>query len=121
MKRSEWQILNAIFGALLVVVPMTATVETGPEVHKAQAERSVWPRETLDGTIMTVDTSRRLVIVKGPDNVPYDMRVSRQTRILSGEQPLTLAGLASATNQKVSVRFTPERSGDIAQLIQIQK
>jgi hypothetical protein len=115
MKRHKWHVFSAVIGALLWVVPMTATVKSGKTV------RSAWPPETVSGTIMSVDASKDLVIVKGPDNVPYDIKVGRGTRILSGTQPLRLASLAQEVNQRVSVRFTPERSGDMARLIQIQR
>jgi len=126
MKQSKWQVFGVVIGAMLWALPMTAAVKTESEVHKpsaaaAKAARSAWPPETLAGTIMSVDASRRLVVVKGPGDVPYDMRVSRETRILSGKQPVKLANLSSDLNERVTVRFTPERSGDFAQLIQIQQ
>jgi len=126
MKQSNWQAYGAVIGAMLWALPMAATVKVGPEVHKpspvsAKAARSAWPPETLTGKIMTVDASRRLVVVQGPGNVPYDMRVNRETRILSGKQPVKMDNLSSQVDRQVKVRFTPERSGDIAQLIQIQK
>lgn len=126
MRQRKWQLCGAVIGALLWAIPMAATVKTGPEVHKpspvsAKAARSAWPPETLAGRIMTVDASRRLVVVESPDNVPYDMRVSPETRLLLGKQPVKLAALSSDVNRQVTVRFRPERSGDIAQLIQIQQ
>jgi len=126
MKQSKWQVFGVVIGAMLWALPMTATVKTGSQMHKPSAAsgkvaRSAWPPETLAGTIMSVDASRRLVVVKGPGDVPYDMRVSRETRILSGKQPVKLANLGSEINQRVTVRFTPERSGDFAQLIRIQQ
>lgn len=126
MRPSKWQVLSAAIGALLWAAPMNATVKSAPEVQQpaaasAKAARSVWPPETLAGTIMTVDASRRLLIVKGPGDVPFDVRVTRGTRIESGKQLLALSSLGSDVNRPVTVRFTPERSGDIARLIQIQK
>ena len=118
--------LSAFVSAFLLAVPMAATLKSGADVHQsaaapAKAARSAWPPETLDGTIMSIDASRHLMIVNGPDKVPFDIRVDRHTRIMSGDQRLQLSGLASAANQHVSVRFTPERSGDVAQLIRIEK
>jgi hypothetical protein len=125
MKQPRCQILGAIAGAVLLALPMSAMANTAPETHKpaasAKAVRSAWPPETLAGTIMTVNAGHNLVIVKGPGSVPFDMRVTRRTRILSGNKPATLASLVPDKNDPVSVRFTPERSGDIASRIEVQK
>lgn len=110
MRHSKWQLAGAVIGALWWTVPMTASVKP----------RSAWAPETLSGTIMKVDAAKDLVIVKGPDNVPFDIKVGRGTRILSGQQPLKLASLGPDVNRQVTVRFTPKRSGDIARVIQIQ-
>ncbi len=125
MNRSKWQVIGTAVVSLLLAAPTAATVKAQPEVKKpaatAKTKRHAWAPETLTGTVMSVDASRHLMVVKGPDNVPFDMRVNGRTRILSGRQRQDLAALAAATNDKVSVRFTPARSGDIASLIRIQK
>jgi hypothetical protein len=126
MRLSKRRFLSAVIGALLGAAPIAATVKTGSEAQKsnalsAKAAQSAWKPETLTGKIMTVDASRRLVVVESLDNVLYDMRVTPETRILSGRQPVKLANLSSDINESVTVRFTPERSGDFAGLIQIQK
>jgi hypothetical protein len=126
MKESRWQVCGAVIGAMLWAVPMTATVKTGTEAQKpsalsAMVARSAWPPETLTGKIMNVDASRRLVVVEGSGKVLYDMRVTPGTRILAGKQPVKLDNLNSDIDRQVTVRFTPERSGDFAQMIQIQK
>ena len=60
------------------------------------------------------------MIVKGPAGVPFDMIVDRSTRIEAGSQRLTLDQLQSRLNDKVTVRFVPEGSGDVAQTIQVK-
>ena len=47
------------------------------------------------------------------------MRLTRSTRIQSGDQKLMLNQLANDTKMHVSVKFVPERSGDISRLVQI--
>jgi hypothetical protein len=125
MKEAKRQILGAIAGAVLLALPVSAMAVTTPETHKpaasTMAAKNAWAPETLAGTIMAVNPDRNLVIVKGPHSVPFDMRVTGRTRILSGNRPVTLASLASDKNDAISVRFTPERSGDIASRIQVQK
>ena len=76
-------------------------------------------RENLSGTIMMVDPNLNLVVVQGPDKVPFDMRVDRSTHIRMGDKTLTLQDLTQDKNDSVSVRFVPTGSGDIARTIQI--
>ncbi len=124
MRQIRAKISGAAICALLFTVPLGAAAKATSETRKptpaaAKSMRTAWPPETLTGKIMEVDAARRLVVVEGPGDVPYDMKVNRSTKIISGEQPVKLDSLSA--NQPVEVRFTPERSGDIAQLIQVKK
>jgi hypothetical protein len=64
---------------------------------------------------------RRLVVVKGPGDVPCDLRIGRGTGILSEKQPVKLTSLNSDINRRDIIRLTLERSGDFVQSIQIQQ
>jgi hypothetical protein len=66
-----------------------------------------------------VDPSQKRVIVETPDQVTYSLVINAKTRIKSGNQALTLKDLTQDKNKTVSVRFTPERRGDVAKSIQI--
>ena len=66
-----------------------------------------------------VDPAQNLLVVKGPDGVPFDMVVRHSTRIESGGQRLMLNQLSTDQGRNVSVRFIPERSGDVARTIRI--
>ncbi len=126
MRNDKWKLTGALVCVMLWVVPMTAKVGTGTETSKSKttsvkATRKAWPPEHLAGTIMMVDPAQNLVVVKGPENVPFDMKVSRGTRIEAGNQPVKLADLSSDLNRQVQVYFRPERSGDVAQSIKLQK
>ena len=81
--------------------------------------RKAWRPETLSGKISVVNADRRLVVVETPDGVPYDMVVTGKTRIKSGDQAVSLKELTQDTNKSVSVKFTPERRGDVARTIEI--
>lgn len=81
--------------------------------------RNAWPAETLTGTIMMVEPNSDLVVVQTPDHVPFDMRVTRATRIQSGDKKLTLPDLSADENHSVSVTFVPTGAGDIARVIHI--
>ena len=117
MGRRLFGVLGVAACSLLVAVPLLAA--NPAKSNSSEKAMQAWPAETLAGTIMTVDPSQNLVIVKGPDGVPFDMVVSRATRIESGSQHLTLDQLKADTNRNVSVRFVPERSGDVARSIQV--
>lgn len=117
MKGRLCYVLGAAACTLMLALPLSAADQPQSKVA-AKAVRA-WPAEVLSGTIMMVDPSQNLLIVKGPDGVPFDMVVSRRTRIESGNQKLTLDQLQSDKDKTVSVRFIPERSGDVANSIQI--
>lgn len=92
--------------------PVTATVP-----HSA--DRSAWPPETLSGKITMVDPTQKLLVVRTSDGVSYDIVVTPGTRIESGSQAVTIQDLNADLNKTVSVRFTPERRGDVARSINI--
>ncbi|HTS25745.1 MAG TPA: hypothetical protein VMH81_07715 [Bryobacteraceae bacterium] len=122
--RRAFQLLGVAACALFLAIPMTAATKApakNPEkaTQPAQSMQTAWPPETLSGKIVSVDPAQRLVIVQTADGVPFDMVINRSTRIESGSQKLTLDQLKSDTNRNVSVRFIPERSGDVARSIQL--
>ncbi|MGO9257206.1 MAG: hypothetical protein ACLQU1_13010 [Bryobacteraceae bacterium] len=113
--------------ALLLAVPLTAAngpaAKTNNNTNKnmtaATAIRSAWPPETLSGKISMVDPDRKMVVVETPDGIPFDMVLTARTRIKSGDRAITLKELTGDMNKAVSVKFTPERRGDVARSIEI--
>ncbi|HTQ53262.1 MAG TPA: hypothetical protein VMI94_02315 [Bryobacteraceae bacterium] len=105
--------MTAFSCAFLLAVPVFAAGTTGASTKTA------WPAETLSGKIMMVKPAQDLAVVKGPDGVPFDMIVTHRTRIEAGNQKLTLADLQADTSRNVSVRFVPQRRGDVARSIQV--
>ena len=75
--------------------------------------------ETLSGKITMVDPAHKLVVVEPSDGVPFDMVVTAKTRIKAGDQAIALKDLTREMNRTVSVRFNPERRGDVATSIQV--
>jgi hypothetical protein len=65
------------------------------------------------------DPKEDLVVVTGPDGVPFDMAITPRTHIWSGSRKLSLEKLEQYRNRQVSVRFVPERRGDVAESIRI--
>lgn len=66
-----------------------------------------------------VDPGKKVVVIQTPNGIPFDMVVTAKTGITSGHHTLTLADLTRDANKAVSVKFTPERRGDVARLIQL--
>jgi len=123
MKHHLLQVLGVVACALLPAIPMAAAGQSAAPAHKAPASaktvRTAWPPETITGKILKVDPAQKLLILQDHSGVTFDMRVTRSTRIQSGDQKLVLDKLASDTNKTVSVKFIPERFGDIARSVRI--
>jgi len=104
---------------LAASLPTASNTVTKPNQKQPGVEQKTWPPETLSGKIMMVDPNQKLVVVETADGVPFDLVVTRRTRILSGNQALSLGDLRQDVNKGVSIRFTPEGRGDVAVSIQI--
>ena len=102
-------------GALLLVMPAAAKQQPAntATTHNA-AMLSAWPPENLSGTITMADPQKDLVVVKGPDGVPFDMTIKPRTSIRSGNRKVSRKELEQFRDKQVSVRFVPERRGDVA-------
>ena len=81
--------------------------------------RNSWPPEMLSGKIMMVNPDQKLVVVQTANGVPFDMVVKPSTRIDQGTEKIDLPTLAQDVNRPVSIRFVPERSGDVARSIEV--
>ena len=68
-----------------------------------------------------VDPARKLVVVQDLSGVPFDMVVSRSTRIKSASGTVKLSDLNSDLNRNSSIRFVPERHGDVAKTINVSQ
>jgi len=122
MKRQLLSVLSAASFAFLLAVPMIAANKPAAQSHKTPATETIktaWAPETLSGKIMMVDPAQHLAVVKGADGVPFDMIVTHSTQITSGDQTLKLPDLSADLNKSVSVKFVPERKGDVARSIQV--
>jgi len=108
--------------ALLLALPINAAEKSATPTHKASSSRTLrnaWSPETLTGKIISVDPAQDLVIMQDSGGIPFDLRVTKSTHIMAGDQKLTLDKLSSDLHKDVSVRFVPERSGDVARTIHI--
>jgi hypothetical protein len=124
MVRSTLRTLGALICSLLLSVPLTATEKSSPTRQNASPEsanagRSTWPAVTLKGKIILVDLAQHLIVVKDSEGVPFDLKLTSATLIRSGDQGLKLEDIRTAIDKNVSVKFTPERSGNVTTSIQI--
>jgi hypothetical protein len=92
--------------AAIVIVPVSASIKVAAILA---------PAETLSGRISMVDEAKKLLIVTDANGTPFDFVVTPSTRILSQKETLALQKLSSG--DMVSIRFLPERKGDIAEKI----
>ena len=110
--------------ALVLAIPLIAADSPAKKTNKTvmatpSRHSAVWKPETLSGRITNVDPDQNLIVVQTPDGVPFDMLLTAKTRIKSGDRDLTLKDLTRDVNKTVSVKFTPERRGDVVRSIQI--
>ena len=103
MMKVKWSILANSGCALMLAIPLTAA--SGPaasatkNVMPAVAMRNAWLPETLSGKITIVDPVKRLVVVKVPDGVTFDIVVTAKTRIKSGDHTVAIKDLMLDVNR----------------------
>lgn len=125
MRKVRWSLLASAACAALLAVPLMAAGKpaasaAAKDMKPAAAMRSAWPPETLSGKITIVEPNRKLMVIQAPDGTPFDMVITANTRIRSGDQTIAIKDLARDMNKTVSVNFIPERRGDVAKSIKIQ-
>jgi hypothetical protein len=121
MKPLMTSVLAGAVCALMLVIPMAGSDKPPAKTSAAHSAtlRSAWPPENLSGTINMADPKEDLLVVQGPDGVPFDMTITPMTKIWSGNQRVSVQDLEQYRNKQVSVRFVPERRGDVAESIRI--
>ena len=122
MKRKLLMVLGVSFFICLAGVAGAQTganAQVRKATQKSPSEQQVLaPAESLSGTIWIVDPAEHLVVVRD-NGIPYDFTVTPSTRIESSSGQLSLNQLTSMTSSKITVKFLPERRGDIAQSMMI--
>ena len=66
-----------------------------------------------------VKPDQQLMVVQAAGGVPFDVVVMPETRIEAGSQTIRLKDLVQDQNRQVSVKFVPERRGDVAEWIRV--
>ncbi|MDE3136051.1 MAG: hypothetical protein KGL59_05730 [Acidobacteriota bacterium] len=75
--------------------------------------------ESMSGSIQMVVADQNLLVVKGPNGVPYDLRITPKTVIVVGDKAGALETLAGQIGKQVSVGFVPQRDGNFATRIEV--
>jgi hypothetical protein len=124
MKNVAMFTLGGAFCAMLLAVSAAAADKSAalsikPAASHSTPMRSGWPPETLSGKISMVDAAEKLVVVEDASGVPFDMMITPRTHIESGDQALPFKDLTEYRNKSVSIKFVPERRGDVAESIRI--
>lgn len=99
----------------LWAAPKTTTPSNSAAEQQATEQR--WAAQNLNGKISMVDPNINLVVIRDSSGVPFDLTVSRSTKIDMGAQREELSQLMP--NESVSVHYVPEARGDIARTIQV--
>jgi hypothetical protein len=112
--------LCAVAALLLAMPAMRAADKPAPKAQtkSASSQGVLGQAETLTGSIMMVAPSN-VVVLKDSRGTTYDIVVTKATRLRLGDRPIHLKDLSTDTNKTATVKFVPERSGDIAQSIKI--
>jgi hypothetical protein len=113
-------ILCAVAAAFVVSPLVRAADQPASKTQaKTASSQALAKPETITGSIMMVDQKSNVVVVKDSRGTTFDIVVSKGTRLQAGGQPIHFKDLTTDTNKPVTVKFVPERSGDIAQSIKV--
>jgi len=127
--------LAAAFGlAAVCAEAQSHQAKTNSEVHSAAKARTataisndktegnaiLGEKETLSGTLVMVDPSQNLVVVKDSGDIPFDFKVTKHTKIELNQQQIRLAALKDHVQGTVTIEFIPRGQGDFARQIQLK-
>jgi hypothetical protein len=99
--------------------PATSTQNSNAAAsEKAPSNAVLGKKETLTGRLYMVEPAQKLVVVKDSGDIPFDITVTRHTKILVNNQTAELANLKDHVNSPVTIQFVPRDQGDFAQTIQ---
>lgn len=126
MKKMVVSVLTLALFVLLGVTSLAAQeAEKTDEAATKSAnagKKTPWSKpETLSGTISSVKSDDKLVVVTSSAGVPYDFKVTGATKIKIGDQKGKLDDLSGATNKQVSVAYLPTRTGNVARSIEVSQ
>lgn len=75
--------------------------------------------ESISGKIQMVVPDQNLVVISGPNSVPYDLKITPKTVIVVGEKRGTIQSLGDQIGKTASVGFVPQRDGNYADRVEV--
>jgi hypothetical protein len=75
--------------------------------------------ESISGKIQMVIPDQNLVVLSGPNGVPYDLKITPRTVIVVGEKRGTIESLGDQIGKTASVGFVPQRDGNYADRVEV--
>lgn len=132
IRRYSWHAL-ALTAALALMAGSSGFAQTRNHPRPARpataAEHSISSQEmanqgfgvpeSLSGTVQMVVADQNLLVVSGPNGVPYDLKITPKTVIVVGDKAGTIETLSGAIGKQVSVGFVPRRDGNYATRIEV--
>jgi hypothetical protein len=110
MKRIRVFFGIALTAVILVSIPAYSRQAT-PSTEKALAEK------TFSGQLSKVDTSAKLIAVKGPDQKDMMFNYNDDTQVISPDK--TVQGLSGKTGAELKISYHEERGSNLATKIEL--
>jgi hypothetical protein len=111
MKRIRVFFGIALTAVVLVSIPAAYSRQAPPTTDKALAEK------TFSGQLSKVDTSAKLIAVKGPDQKDMMFNYSDETQVISPDK--TVQGLDGKTGAQLRITYHEERGSNMATKIEL--
>ena len=112
MKRSSFLLVITLAAAILVSVPAAYSQATPPGERGAAAAE-----KTLSGQLTKVDTTAKLISVKGPDEKEMIFSYTDDTQVISPEK--TVQGLSGKAGAQLRISYREERGTNMATKIEL--
>jgi hypothetical protein len=110
MKRVQVLFGIVLAFTLLVSIPAAYSQVTAP-AEKLQADK------TMSGALVKVDTTAKLITVKGPDEKEMAFNYNDDTQVISPDK--TVQGLTGKAGAELKISYREERGANLATKIEL--
>ena len=121
MKKIFFLLVASLILTYTAISPAFAQEKATKPEAPATTEKAKAPAvkaETIAGTLQSI--TGKVVVVTNSNGIPFDFVVNGATKIKVGGNKAKLADLSGSTGKSVSVKFLPEKTGNLAQSIEVQ-
>lgn len=122
MKRISVFLGVALTAALLVSIPVAYSRQAPTPTERQQtpapapADKAT-AEKTFSGQLSKVDTSAKLIAVKGPDQKDMMFNYNDETQVISPDK--TVQGLSGKTGAQLRISYREERGSNVATKIEL--